>query len=241
MHTYSAKVLEKLNNVTIKVGVFRAEGEKQEQIGEYERNYPSLFNTFCYFSRGDKEYALYSRNYSATRVMELPNCRDLGGEEPSNGGFCPTDFYVPSYIELETVLWKDRIWRRRVHEPRPENLLPTTMKRSLTDPETRKQTEIEEPTYPVSPQNYYPFGFVAGCVWGDDSTWKIQYLDLSDAEKGIIKRDERFGYIVLTSKQRLKDAVDMTDYDPNEADPYTRISITIEKRFDLQTGEMLDY
>ena len=28
-------------------------------------------------------------------------------------------------------------------------------------------------------------GFVAGCVWGDDSSWKIEYLDLSKADEGI--------------------------------------------------------
>jgi len=23
------------------------------------------------------------------------------------------------------------------------------------------------------------FGFIWGCVWGDDASWKVQYLDLS--------------------------------------------------------------
>jgi len=41
------------------------------------------------------------------------------------------------------------------------------------------------------------FGFVWGCEWGDDSSWKVQYLDLSDVQRGVVRRDERFGYVEL--------------------------------------------
>lgn len=41
------------------------------------------------------------------------------------------------------------------------------------------------------------FGFVCGCVWGDDTTWKIEFLDLSEISEGRITRDSRFGYIEL--------------------------------------------
>lgn len=43
------------------------------------------------------------------------------------------------------------------------------------------------------------FGFVWGCVWGDDSSWKVQNLDLSAVQDGVIRRDERFGYLKLMS------------------------------------------
>lgn len=43
------------------------------------------------------------------------------------------------------------------------------------------------------------FGFVWGCYWGDDSSWKVQYLDLSRIQDGLIGRDERFGYIELAT------------------------------------------
>ncbi len=240
MHTYKAKVLEKLNTVRIKVGVFRVEDTQEELVGEYERNY-ALLNTFCCFRKDDREYALYSPNYSATRIMELPSCKDLGGEETSSNGFCPTDYYVPSYIDREITWHNGLVARSRVHEPRPENLKPEVWKATVLDAKTGEKIEVEDRSYPVSSLLYYPFGFVAGCLWGDDSTWKIQYLDLSEADKGIVKRDERFGYIVLPEKLRLKEAVDMSDYDPDDKDPYTKISITITKRFDLDTGESVDY
>ena len=96
-------------------------------------------------------------------------------------------------------------------------------------------------SYPVSPLVYYPFGFVAGCIWGDDSSWKIQYLELGEVEKGIIKREEKFGYIAMPDAVNLKQAIDLTDYlyDPNEESAY-RVTIAIQKQFDLRTGKMVD-
>ena len=48
------------------------------------------------------------------------------------------------------------------------------------------------------------FGFVWGCVWGDDWSWKVQYLDLSAVRDGILRRDDRFGYVSLAAKELLK-------------------------------------
>src|SRR5688572_904023 len=74
------------------------------KIGEYVRNYPSFFKTFHPFAQDDKHYALYSSKYNQTRIMSLPDCKDLGGDldhaEPNTLGFCPTEFAVP-YDEYE--------------------------------------------------------------------------------------------------------------------------------------------
>lgn len=43
------------------------------------------------------------------------------------------------------------------------------------------------------------YGFVWGCVWGDDTSWKVQHLDLSDVAKGEIGRDDRYGYVELAT------------------------------------------
>jgi hypothetical protein len=48
------------------------------------------------------------------------------------------------------------------------------------------------------------FGFVWGCIWGDDSSWKVQYLDLSAVRDGEIRRDERFGYLRLAASPKLE-------------------------------------
>src|SRR5437879_4404709 len=102
---YSARVVQAPEPGTrggsIEVGVFRCENGREEQVGAYVRNYHALFSTFYAFRKHETDYALYSPHYTATRVMELPSCRDLGGEEPDSYGFCPVDYYVPSYVLRE--------------------------------------------------------------------------------------------------------------------------------------------
>ena len=165
--------------------------EHDNKIGEYYRNYDSMYNTFVPFRQGDKEYALYSRHYTATRVMSLPDCRDLGGEEPNQYGFCPTGFYVP-YMEDED------------DDDSSLNLTP----------------EDKYEYKSIGPNGQ--FGFVCGCVWGDDGGgWKLQFLDLSLVSEGIIKRDARFGYIQMSSSissKNIKDAVYVQEYSQKEFD-----------------------
>lgn len=77
------------------------------------------------------------------------------------------------------------------------------------------------------------FGFVAGCIWGDDTSWKIQYLDLSQIENGIIKRDDRFGYIELSDNYLLEQSIDVTDYYVKDEDDEPFIKILCQKEFKL--------
>lgn len=145
-----------------------------EVVGEYRRRYSSLFQTFHPFVGVDGQvYALYSRDYTATRVMRLPSCEDVGGEEPSGNGFCPTGYYVP------------------------------------TDED--------------NPYIQGRFGFVSGCVWGDDTSWKIQHLDLSKIAEGILARDERYGYVEMPGNVKtLKECVDCDLWDEDR--PIVRIA-----------------
>lgn len=145
---------------TLKVKIFLRSLEKTKEIGEYHRNYSSMLNTFVPFLQHGKEYALYSNNYTCTRVMSLPDCKDIAGEKPDAFGFCPVDFFVPY---------------------EPENGI------------------------------HGDFGFVAGCIWGDDSSWKLQFLDLRGIDKGKFDRKDKFGYFELPDLP-LKDCIDMEDY-----------------------------
>lgn len=152
--------------------------KSNQQIGEYQRNYPSFFKTFYPFEQDGKEYALYSKDYTGTRVMTLPDCVDICGEERDAYGFCPTEYYVP-------------------------------------------------------PQFKGKYGFVAGMVWGDDVGGdKLQFLDLSQITKGILKREDKFGYVELT-EANLKDCIEIYDYDDEEKEP-TWIAIKEFKRCALQ-------
>lgn len=225
---YFVKIIDKIESQPgawygIRLSVFRTEGESEEKVGEYSRDYRHLFSTFYPFRKNEKDYALYSPSYSVTRVMELPSCKDIGGEEPSPHGFCPVDFYVPCYIEREWTKGNNMGLKFVVNEPSAKDLIESDFSK------------------PVSPILYYPFGFVAGCIWGDESSWKIQYLDLEQVEAGIIKRDERFGYIKMPDKLTLKDSIDLADYncDPSGEDSNS-IIISVQHRFDLGTGKILE-
>jgi hypothetical protein len=206
----------------LRVGVYRVQDGREERIGEYSRNYGTNFDCFFPFRRNGADYALFSPDYTCTRVMELPSCKDLGGEEPESGGFCPVEYYVPSFVRHEfrspslAAPFVQTIW-----EPKDADLLERT---------------VDGCAYrPLGPLTYVPFGFVAGCYWGDDSSWKVQYLDLSRAHQGVVKRDERFGYIVLPTRLGLADAIVMRGAETE--DPL--ISIAVEKGFRL-SGTPLD-
>lgn len=231
------------------VGIFRVENGREEWIGEYERNYSSLFNTFFHFQQNGKDFALYSPDYTVTRIMELPSCKDIGGEEPDTWGFCPVDYFIPTYIEQETVSvttgsngTNERDVRKTiVNNPTNEALSEFVLKTPFTNFNTGEQCETVTTYRPLTPLLYHRFGFVAGCIWGDDSSWKIQYLDLSEAEKGIIKRDDRFGYIALPENQSLKDAIDMYDFGYDAEEDYSNyIRINIMQTFDLRSGKVIN-
>lgn len=149
-----------------------------KKIGEYLRNYGKFYDTFWPFVKDGKEYAIYSRSYTSTRVMSLPDCADLGGEEPSAMGFCPVEFFVP---------------------------------------------EIDRYDRPINE----PHGFVAGCIWGDDSSWKVQYLNLRDVENGVIRREQKFGYLELDDNRCLRDSVDLYG---------KHVRITTQIEFDLDAN-----
>lgn len=243
MVTYKAEVVGKFPGAWngVQVRVFRCEGEKKEQVGQYQRNYTDFFRTFCHFKVNDRDYALYSPDYTASRIMALPSCKDIGGEEPNAVGFCPVEFFVPRYIERESLGSDDTLLRYRENEPSTGDLEHEIKKVTPLDEKSGQRITVDKPSHPVSPLLYYPFGFVAGCIWGDDSSWKVQYLDLSKAEKGILKRDDRFGYIELPHSLSLREAIKLESYQGDSTKEWTHhISIAVQTMFDLRTGKEAD-
>jgi hypothetical protein len=78
------------------------------------------------------------------------------------------------------------------------------------------------------------FGFVWGCIWGDDSSWKVQYLDLSSVQEGVIRRDDRFGYLKLATDTKLesRDFIRCSSYQGER-----RVEFYIERGHNLTTGQ----
>jgi len=238
----------------------------EQQVGSYRRNYSSLFNSFFAFKRNNKWFALYSKEYMYTRVMSLPDCVDLGGEDKSNveyeNHFCPTDYYVPEIftrkfntndpLDDPAPKSKDSLWRKEVplEGGYVMSILPTSPRYNATDKEKEnydndcKQYEAQykewSDRHPYDDQTL-DFGFVGGCQWGDDTSTKLQFLDLSKVEEGIIKRDARFGYVEMPGLVKFENAIQIPEWVEDQDKPLTWKDIVVEvslpKLFEISTGE----
>lgn len=173
--------------------------ETMRVIVTYDRNHPSLYQTFEPFRQGDGLFALISTDYTATSVIDLRTGEIVASEEPSPSGFCPVGFYVPDWWDVNdgSIIPGSSHWTEDNENPRGD------------------------------------FGFVWGCVWGDDSSWKVQYLDLTQIKNGKILRDERFGYIKLAIDHRLvpKDFIQCSFYKGAR-----KVTFATLNSYDLGTG-----
>lgn len=230
------------------------------ELGRYKRNYSTNFNNFAWTRKGDQYFALYSPHYTCTRVMRLDpgkGFEDIGGEEKDGDGFCPTDLYIPTVQEYVSEEFhthpadKIKDWSKLLdYYPsgsRTVGMSKHKGRQQLQYPDGRRVQAYDNPEKPDSfnwiwgPEKEMESGFVvlppqhafvAGCYWGDDSSWKIQYMDVSRIDEGIIKRDERFGYIELPPGLTLKQAIQFDDI--TEANGRFKMAVDIE--FDITTG-----
>jgi hypothetical protein len=97
------------------------------------------------------------------------------------------------------------------------------------------------------------FGFVWGCVWGDDSSWKVQHLDLSGVQSGVIRRDERFGYVELATDGYHSPCLSPDRAIPTQGSnppPFvkmerwegkTNVTFAVEMQFDFTSGQPAEW
>ena len=193
------------------------------KVGEYMRNYGMAEQTFAPFEMDGRWYALYSKDYTATRLMSLPDCRDLGGEEFDPCGFCPVEFFVPCYRLLTYDILSDRRDGEKVENhlsvgerilwPGTQDAAYWTEKVADAVPEEPKLHTICNPR--ISGLTFCPFALVSGCVWGDDTSLKVEFIDLSGAGSGRIARDDRFGYLELSPSLTLAESVHLYCWSPD--------------------------
>lgn len=248
-----------------KVGVYQIEKDPEDdskilnekRVGEYLRNYRNK-GPFYPFKKDGNWYALYSKDYMYTRVMSLPDCKDLGGEDksntPYNEHFCPREYYVPEVCvqdfkkgevdprpynpRHDPDKWCDKnISAGYTHYTWPDDsksTAPESFKDEYKQALLKSDLEYRE-WYNRHPfvHKYLELGFVSGCFWGDDSSDKLEVFDLSQVEKGIIKRDQRFGYFVLPAGVKLKDALDFDSIDIDN-NSISDMSVTIARPFRIQ-------
>jgi len=195
-----------------------------EPVCEYERNH-ALFDTFEPFRQGTRELALISRDYTKTAVLDLATGQVIAEEEDE-------------YLDAERTQLVEGFCPVGFYVPDWWDLHDD----SIIPGSEYWNADNEWPTG--------DFGFVWGGIWGDDRSWKVQHLDLSRVQQGVIKREERFGYLELVTH----------GFDPPWAKPElppfgtaskpppfiqvsrhggkVRVRFSVQLEFDGTTGEM---
>lgn len=195
------------------IGVFDGE----TQVGEYTYSYSGGV-PFYAFEQDGRWYALFSgMNYTKTDLMTLPDCTVIGGEAlvPHGCGFCPVEFYVPAFHRFPYDQTHDA--GVKLDEPRQSWL------RIYDDHDYTPDDK------PAEFWTYERFGFRCGCVWGDDSSWKLQLLDLSRVKDGIVEEID-IGYIEL-APYPLQECLEFSD--DGDAGIYS-VSVTTIGRHNLE-------
>lgn len=155
-----------------RVEVFRR-GPPVEKVCEFERGH-AMWSTFEPFRQGDRDLALISRDYTRTAVLDLRTGDVIAEEEIAYYDAARTQ---PGAGFCPVGFYVPDWW-----DVNDGSIIPGSRFWDADD---------EWPTG--------DFGFVWGCYWGDDSSWKVQYLDLRDVQRGVIRRDDRFGEVELVT------------------------------------------
>jgi hypothetical protein len=97
------------------------------------------------------------------------------------------------------------------------------------------------------------FGFVWGCVWGDDSSWKVEHLDLTGIQSGVIRREARFGYVEIATNGYRSPCFEPEAIAPRRGSnppPFimmerwegkTNVTFAVEMRFDFASGQPTEW
>lgn len=210
--------------------------ETWETVASYHRNYSMLktFEPFRQFKNGVwKDYALISVDYTQTSVLDLETGKIIAVESPKlvskelaekypddftegdelrGAGFCPVEFYVPDW-------WDENTEADKFTGATFKGVTPEFNEKMASD-------YLDEWGF-----FHGLWGVYSGCVWGDDSSWKVQYLDLSRIDEGILIADDRFGYVEISNNvSSLREAVHL-DAEMGQ------IEIQVPIRFDALTGK----
>jgi len=192
-----------------------------EKICEYERNY-SLLRTFEPFRQGDRDFALISHDYIKTSVLDLESGSVIAEEIYESEAQALGGFCPVGFYVPD---WWD------AHDG------------SLIPGSENWNADHEWPNG--------DFGFVWGCQWGDDSSWKVQYLDLSRVQQGVVRREERFGYLELATfgfenpcfrpDAPIQDSAPPPFIKVSRYKGVTQVRFAAEMIFDLESGRSREW
>lgn len=204
MKKYKAKFLEEKKNDKgwsfSLIGVF----DGDEKVSEYIRNYNSFYNTFDCFKRDEQWYALYSDKYTEVSIAKLPEMEKISSTkypvfgEKNEGYFnsvCPVDFYVPCYK-----------WLIYKNGEKEKCYFDSTYKTEKEFDKTWTSNNVWELDNDL---HYEKFAFMAGCIWGDDSSMKVCVVDLKDLNNVRVYKESPIHYKLHLSDMLLKDSIEI--------------------------------
>lgn len=198
---------------SLKVRVSKRNDTNDIIVCEYIRNHPTFgTNTFYPFKVNNEWFALYSANYTTTRVMKIFDNTVVDWCGLDNN-FCPTEFYIPCYNKFifNTV---------EVYSVDSTYLSPESFV------ETQESDNFVE-------SKYCTFGFVSGYTEDDTDNWKLRYIDLSKILEKEINITEKFRYWPLPVNQTLTQCINMSRWEPG----HEWIELTRSEHINLITGE----
>ena len=170
--------------------------EKGEKLGSYIRYYDSFSkNTFAPFEYNGKEYALISSDYQTISVITLPDCKIYELKEECKKQlfhFCPVSIYIPKIIFYR--------YKENIGKDKNDFGYAKTYKEEKTEIKEKWDYKIKSSL----------LGFVLGCMWGDDSSMKMNLIDLSKIEEGEVwfinnKREKEWLYEQFPGAMSLED------------------------------------
>lgn len=158
--------------------------DEWELIGSFNYGYHGhIEDIFCPFIHHGKWYATYSTKYTALSIASLGKTFEhVWSDDGGSYGFCPVEAAVPKIIKRNIVdhgPYIDVYWDINLDEYGDRHLY------ELMDS---------------------PVCFYSGCVWGDDSSWKLQLLNISRLHEGVITKEHVVGHFELPD-QPLRDCL----------------------------------
>lgn len=170
-----------------------ADGVAAAPCATWERDH-GPYETFEPFRQGDRTLALISRDYTRSAVIDLATGAVIAEEDESfydEAKTQPGAGFCP--VGFYVPDWWD------VHD---DSIIPGS------------EYWDEANEWPRG-----EFGFVWGCHWGDDSSWKLQMLDLRDVTRGVLRREERFGYVAVRDDEWTSPCFDEAPPDAKGSKP----------------------
>lgn len=229
------------------VRVYDKNFSTDEPIYEYHRNY-SMLDTFEPFRWWDEDkeiwrhLALIAPSYYSFQVLDLDNREIIAKKDPillsqedadkmneyfikkgrepkykagddySASGFCTAEFHVPDIYDILTDESDKEQLEQAVEEERDAAFWNDWLDNFL---------------------DRRSFAFTAGCVWGDDWSYKVNTIDLRNVLDGKVVEDEKFGYLVLQGE--LKNVYDKRYFDDDDC---VRLDLNVPVTFEMEDGRV---